>query len=167
MVKISNGDLSGVGKPIFFAIDAHFTKLQGCWTMFFYQDLYHSPCLEHMNTLHIQMSKAPVPKLKQFCFHWSLHQFGRICFPYFQKIDFVHVALVYTITTAWLSLDFRMYFCRVKWTFKAFHTNFLTKNKLACNLGRWIASLIWIRFILFFTIDSNKINITPIFWAIL
>ena len=75
-----------------FAFDAHFTKQRGCGTRKFANVHITYQVLEGMNTLHLQMAKAAVLKLKPAISYKRLQQVGYFCLVHLQKIDFIQIA---------------------------------------------------------------------------
>ena len=69
--------------------------------------------LEHINTLHIQKSKAPLSKLKRVITHWTLHQVGHFRFVNLYKLISYKLPSRGTIAMASPSQNFTMHSFRL------------------------------------------------------
>jgi hypothetical protein len=115
-----------------------------------------------MNNLHVQWPRWRCQNLSAPISCWKLHQFGRFCFGSFTKWILYTLHSRGTIAMTWPSQDLTIHLFRLNWTFKPFNTNLLTESNLACNLGMWNKSLIWIWLILPSKIASTKNLMSPI-----
>lgn len=74
---------------VYFQCTLH--KPSKMWIREFCQGSYNPPYFKMHDTLHVQIPKPAVPKLKCIVFCQQLHQVGQFCFVYFGEIYLVEV----------------------------------------------------------------------------
>ena len=105
--------LSYIHNSILFVFNARFTKQRRCWAKNIVKAHTSHCLLEHINTLHIQKSKAPLSKLKRVITHWTLHQVGHFRFVHLYKLISYKLPSRGTIAMASPSQNFTMHSFRL------------------------------------------------------